>query len=73
MKKTLFVFSFALLLVGCQTDPEAAKTTQQQPQFGQPVSTIPWNRPEDWENGGQLGGMMPNGAAGQVGGMGSSR
>ena len=72
MKKTLFVFSCALLLVGCQTDQESAKTTQQ-PQFGQPISTIPWNKPEEWENGGQIGGMMPNGAAGQVGGMGSSR
>jgi hypothetical protein len=72
MKKTLFVFSCALLLVGCQIDPEAAKTTQQ-PQFGQPESTIPWNRPESWENSGQLGGMVPNGGAGgSVGGLGSS-
>lgn len=72
MKKMLFVFSCGLLLMGCQTDPDSAKTAQQ-PRFGQPVSTIPWNKPEQWENSGQLGGMMPNGAAGQVGGMGSSR
>lgn len=64
MKKTLFVCSCALLLVGCQTDPESAKTTQQ-PQFGQPESSIPWNRPEDWEQGGQLGSMLPSGLNGQ--------
>jgi hypothetical protein len=64
MKKTLYIFCCAFLLVGCQTDPEAAKTTQQKPQFGHPESSIPWNKPEDWEEGGQLGGMMPNGGFG---------
>ncbi len=24
------------------------------------VSTIPWNRPEQWESQGPLSGMMPN-------------
>ena len=73
MKKTLLVVNGALLLVSCQNAPETAKTGQQ-PQFGQPVSTIPWNKPEEWENSGQLGGMLPGGGGGgQVGGMGSAR
>ena len=74
MKKTLLVVSGALLLVSCQNDPEAVAKTARQPQFGQPVSAIPWNKPEDWENSGQLGGMLPGGGGGgAVGGMGSSR
>jgi hypothetical protein len=24
---------------------------------GQPVSSVPWNKPEEWETSGQLGGM----------------
>lgn len=24
---------------------------------GQPVSSVPWNKPESWETQGQLGGM----------------
>jgi hypothetical protein len=24
---------------------------------GQPVSSVPWNKPEQWETSGQLGGM----------------
>ena len=63
MKKALFLLNFTLLLVGCQTDPEAGKTAQK-PQFGQPESSIPWNKPEDWEQGGQLGAMMPSGTGG---------
>jgi hypothetical protein len=26
------------------------------------VSTIPWNRPQDWEGSGALGGMRPPGS-----------
>jgi hypothetical protein len=46
------------LLAGCQIDPETQKEAQQ-PQFGQPQSTIPWNQPQNWENSGQLG-SIPN-------------
>jgi hypothetical protein len=27
---------------------------------GNQVSSVPWNKPESWETGGQLGGMMGN-------------
>jgi hypothetical protein len=38
-------------LIGCaSTDP--------QPSGDRQVSSIPWNRPQKWEGGGQMGGMM---------------
>jgi hypothetical protein len=44
------------LLTACQT--EGDKTAEQrQPQFGQPESTIPWNKPESWEQAGALGAV----------------
>jgi hypothetical protein len=49
--------SFACLLAGCTTDE--SKTQTQTPAFGAPVSTIPWDKPEQWEQGGQLGGAVP--------------
>ncbi len=55
MKKTCLAFATAALLSGCQTDGAADKTAEQKPQFGQPESTIPWNRPEQWEQSGALG------------------
>lgn len=37
------------LLSGCATTEPASEDR---------VSSIPWNRPERWEGGGPLGGMM---------------
>ena len=42
----------ALLASGCATPKEGD------------VSTIPWNRPQNWEGGGALGGFRPAGSAG---------
>ncbi len=56
MKKAVLIVGFSLFAAGCQVDPDAEKTTQT-PQFGKPTSTIPWNKPEDWEQNGQLGSM----------------
>jgi type IV pilus biogenesis protein CpaD/CtpE len=55
--KTLFilaVFGVAIAgsLTGCastEKDPNAVAT--------EPISTIPWNRPQNWEGKGVLGGM----------------
>ena len=44
------------VLAGCadsQTVPAAGNVDSN----GQPVSTVPWNKPESWETNGQLGGM----------------
>ena len=60
MNKALLLFSSAIvLLAGCQSmDSDNNKTAEQRkPQFGQPESTIPWNRPEQWEQAGMLGAM----------------
>jgi PBP1b-binding outer membrane lipoprotein LpoB len=55
MKTVFFALSTALFLVGCASD--ASKEANQTPQFGKPVSSIPWNQPTDWEKGGQFGTM----------------
>jgi len=55
MKRSFLLFGTGLLLMGCATDP--SKEANQTPQFGKPVSTIPWNEPTNWEKGGQLSSM----------------
>jgi hypothetical protein len=55
MKREFLYVSAALFLVGCAS--QAPKEAEQTPRFGQPESTIPWNKPTDWEQGGQLGSM----------------
>jgi hypothetical protein len=55
MKTAFLILGMAVCLMGCAS--EESKQTTQQPKFGQPVSTIPWNQPQDWENAGQLGSM----------------
>jgi outer membrane biogenesis lipoprotein LolB len=45
-----------LLQAGCSgsaTTPSANDVDAN----GQPVSSVPWNKPESWETTGQLGGM----------------
>ena len=46
----LLVAFAGLLLGGCADD---------KPQDPNRVSTIPWNRPEQWEGQGAMGGMSP--------------
>jgi PBP1b-binding outer membrane lipoprotein LpoB len=55
MKTVFFALGIALFLVGCASDD--SKEANQTPQFGKPVSSIPWNQPTDWEKGGQFGTM----------------
>lgn len=45
-----------LMLTGCSstdTSPSAGNVDSN----GQPISSVPWNKPESWESSGQLGGM----------------
>jgi hypothetical protein len=59
MKKSFLVTLFLLtaitsLFVGCaSTESDAGSGVE-----NQNVSSIPWNRPQKWEGGGALGGMM---------------
>jgi PBP1b-binding outer membrane lipoprotein LpoB len=55
MKTVILTLSAAFFLNGCASDD--SKQADQTPRFGQPVSSIPWNQPTDWEKGGQLGTM----------------
>jgi hypothetical protein len=49
--KFLFLGSSLCWLTGCaSTDDQTASDRQ--------VSSVPWNKPQRWESGGQLGGMM---------------
>jgi hypothetical protein len=52
----LLLLPTALFQVGCSsTDSAAAAGTVDA--NGEPVSSVPWNKPESWETNGQLGGM----------------
>ena len=63
MKRRLGRLSLLLLLVpavlvqvGCSsanTSPSSGNIDAN----GQPVSSVPWNKPESWETQGQLGGL----------------
>ena len=46
----------ALSLTGCSSNDTSP--TGNVDANGQPVSSVPWNRPESWETTGQLGGAM---------------
>jgi PBP1b-binding outer membrane lipoprotein LpoB len=71
MKTYLFVLFSAMVLVGCQSEDTASVDhSTQKPQFGQEQSTIPWNRPEQWENAGALGSMPGVGGQPGIGGPG---
>ena len=46
----LFIVAGLSAISGCAT---------QEQDDSEKVSTIPWNRPEQWEGQGPMGGMMP--------------
>jgi hypothetical protein len=44
--------------VGCSsTSTDAAAQAGTVDANGEPVSSVPWNKPESWETNGQLGGL----------------
>ncbi len=56
LRLLLLLLPAVLLQVGCSgsgTTPSANNVDAN----GQPVSSVPWNKPESWETTGQLGGM----------------
>ena len=55
-RSILLLLPLVLLQAGCSstaTTPAADNVDAN----GQPVSSVPWNKPESWETTGQLGGM----------------
>jgi outer membrane biogenesis lipoprotein LolB len=55
-RSILLLLPLVLLLVGCSSSA-TTPTSQDVDANGQPVSAVPWNKPESWETTGQLGGM----------------
>jgi PBP1b-binding outer membrane lipoprotein LpoB len=71
MKSYLLILFSSVFFVGCQTENQAsADHSRDKPQFGQEQSTIPWNKPEQWENAGALGSMPGIGGGSGMGGPG---
>jgi hypothetical protein len=56
LRTLLLLLPVALAQVGC-AGSGATPNTQNVDANGQPVSAVPWNKPESWETSGQLGGM----------------
>jgi hypothetical protein len=56
LRLILLLSPLVVFLVGCSgsaTTPSANNLDAN----GQPVSAVPWNKPESWETNGQLGGI----------------
>jgi hypothetical protein len=56
LRSILLLIPLVLVQVGCSGNANVP-TTQDVDSSGQPVSSVPWNKPETWETTGQLGGM----------------
>ena len=52
----LLLLLLALFQAGCSGSATTPSTSNVDAN-GQPVSSVPWNKPETWETTGQLGGM----------------
>ncbi len=56
VRSILFVLPLVLAVAGCSSDATTPTSTNVDAN-GQPVSSVPWNKPESWETTGQLGGL----------------
>ena len=60
MKKLFLTVVYGMVIVGglaaCSSTPKDPHAVT-----SEPVSTIPWNRPQSWEGKGMIGGMMGGG------------
>jgi hypothetical protein len=56
LRLLLLLLPVVLLQTGC-ADSNTSPTAGNVDSSGQSVSSVPWNKPESWESGGQLGGM----------------
>jgi hypothetical protein len=52
--KVLACLVLLLAVNGCASNSGSASSSSSD----EPVSTIPWNKPQRWEGGGAMGGMM---------------
>jgi outer membrane biogenesis lipoprotein LolB len=56
LRTLLLLVSAVLIQVGCSSSA-TVPANQDVDANGQPVSSVPWNKPESWETSGQLGGL----------------
>jgi outer membrane biogenesis lipoprotein LolB len=56
LRLLLLLLPVALLQAGCSSTAETPAVDNVD-SSGHAVSAVPWNKPEDWETSGQLGGM----------------
>jgi outer membrane biogenesis lipoprotein LolB len=56
VRSILLLLPVVVLLAGCSGDA-TTPAAQNVDANGQPVSSVPWNKPESWETTGQLGGL----------------
>ena len=56
LRPLLLLLPLALFQVGC-SGSATTPTSSNVDANGQPVSAVPWNKPETWETTGQLGGL----------------
>jgi len=54
---SLLFLPVVLLQTGCSSDTGTTPSANNVDANGQPVSSVPWNKPEQWEQNGQLGGL----------------
>ena len=59
LRSILLLLPLVLLQAGC-SDSTTTPAANNVDANGQPVSAVPWNKPESWETTGQLGGAMGN-------------
>ena len=59
LRSILILFPLVLLQAGC-SDSGTVPSANNVDANGQPVSAVPWNKPESWESNGQLGSAMGN-------------
>jgi hypothetical protein len=56
LRSLLLFLPVILFQVGCSSADQQAQA-QTVDASGQPVSSVPWNKPESWETDGQLSGV----------------
>jgi hypothetical protein len=56
LRTLLLLAPIVLVQTGCSSS-ETTPASQDVDANGQPVSAVPWNKPEQWETTGQLGGL----------------
>ncbi len=57
LRLILLLLPLALFQAGCSSNSTATSQNNVDAN-GQPVSSVPWNKPESWETSGQLGNAM---------------